>query len=123
MPYDYQQERQKILTDEGQKALLRMNREATQLLDVRPVFWLEELLRKASLPGDAWFQLALVDRLVELGQFREVKRVLRFYTSFAEPKEPEPLFEFFGIQATHPGAVVSDIEEIRKSVRRRKRTA
>jgi hypothetical protein len=113
MPYNYQRERRKLLTNEGQKALLRISDEARRMLEEKPVFWLEELLEKASLRGDAWFQLALVDRLVELGEIKEVKRTLRFYTSAAEQVEAEPLPDFFVATDQSPVlAVVQDIAEL-----------
>ena len=113
MPYNYQRERRKLLTNEGQKALLRMSDEARRLLEEKPAFWIEELLGKASLRGDAWFQLALVDRLVELGEIKEVKRTLRFYTSAAEPVEAEPSPDFFVTAEQSPElARVQDIAEL-----------
>ena len=127
MLYNYQRERRKLLTNEGQKALLRISDEARRLLEEKPVFWLEELLGKASLRGDAWFQLALVDRLVELGEIKEVKRMLRFYTSAAEPVEAEPPPEFFAVQAAADQspelALVQDIGELWEGFRRLKLSA
>jgi len=127
MPYNYQRERRKLLTNEGQKALLRMSDEARRLLEEKRVFWLEELLGKASLRGDAWFQLALVDRLVELGEIKEVKRTLRFYTSAAEQVEVEPPPGFFAVQAAADQspelALVQDIGELWEGFRRLKLSA
>jgi hypothetical protein len=124
MPYNYQRERRKLLTNEGQIALLRISEEARRLLDGKPSFWLEELLGKASLRGDAWFQLALVDRLVELGEIKEVKRTLRFYTSAAEQVEAEPSPDFFVTAEQSPElAVVQDIAELWDGFRRLKLSA
>jgi hypothetical protein len=124
MPYSYQRERRKLLTNEGQKALLRISDEARRLLEEKPAFWIEELLGKASLRGDAWFQLALVDRLVELGEIKEVKRTLRFYTSAAEPVEAEPSPDFFVAADRSPVlARVPDIAELWESFGRLKLSA
>jgi hypothetical protein len=125
MPYNYQRERRKLLTNEGQKALLRISDEARRLLEEKRVFWLEELLGKASLRGDAWFQLALVDRLVELGEIKEVKRMLRFYTSAVDQVEAEPRPECFTVQADQSPelALVQDIEEVWEDFRRLKLSA
>jgi hypothetical protein len=124
MPYNYQRERRKLLTDDGQRALLRISDEARRLLAEKPAFWLEELLGKASLRGDAWFQLALVDRLVELGEIKEVKRTLRFYTSAVEPVEAEPSPDFFVTAEQSPMlARVQDIAELWEGFRRMKLSA
>jgi hypothetical protein len=125
MPYNYQRERRKLLTNEGQKALLRISDEARRLLEEKPVFWLEELLGKASLRGDAWFQLALVDRLVELGEINEVKRTLRFYTSVVDQVEAELAPECFAVQADPPPelALAQDIGELWEGFRRLKLSA
>ena len=124
MLYNYQRERRKLLTNEGQKALLRMSDEARRLLEEKRVFWLEELLGKASLRGDAWFQLALVDRLVELGEIKEVKRTLRFYTSAAEQVEAEPSPDFFVTAEQSPElALAQDIGELWEGFRRLKLSA
>lgn len=75
MSYDYKTERAKLFTDEGQRAVIVMRDTALRLLGLAGAVRLGELMEHAGLGGDSWFQLACIDRLVELGTIVEVERV------------------------------------------------
>ncbi len=74
MSYQYQQERPKLFTEEGQRDFLKVRDAAKELLEVAGAFRQSEVLQKAGICGDSWFQIACVDRLVELGEIVEVPR-------------------------------------------------
>jgi hypothetical protein len=63
MSYDYKQQRQRIFTEEG-------HRDKTHL-KVAGAARMQEIMN-GSGGGDTWDMLACVDRLVELGEIREV---------------------------------------------------
>lgn len=66
MPYEYQTERPKLFTEEGQVALLSVRDQAASLIAKSGAFQ----LNKIRLSGDSWFMLACIDRLVELKELR-----------------------------------------------------
>ena len=70
--YAYADFRKDVLTDEGQRNLLRVRDAAHALLKEAGAFRLGELLARSGIGGDSWMQLAFVDRLVELGEIREI---------------------------------------------------
>lgn len=69
--YNYQTERSKLFTDEGQRALLQVRDHVQKCLKVAGCVRMEEAVSVIS--GDSWFEIACVDRLVELGEIREVE--------------------------------------------------
>lgn len=68
MPYDYQAEKPKILTDKGQKAFLEVRDKANALCASAGCFRMD----KVTPSGDSWTAMAYVDRMVELGEIREI---------------------------------------------------
>ncbi len=72
MSYDYAEEREKIFTDDGQRDFLKVRDRANALLAEAGAFKIFAPMRNQRLGGDTWYQMALVDRLVELGEIREV---------------------------------------------------
>jgi hypothetical protein len=70
MPYDYATERDSLFTDAGQRMFLRVRDNAKKLLSAAGAVRCEELI--SCTAGDSWTMLACVDRLVELGEIREV---------------------------------------------------
>lgn len=70
MPYDYQQQRASLFTDEGQRKLLAVRDRVARLLKTAGAVRLQEAI--AEVTGDSWESLACVDRLVELGEIREI---------------------------------------------------
>lgn len=74
MPYDYQAERPKLFTEEGQRDFLKVRDAAKALLKEAGAFRQIEVLSKSGISGDSWFMIACVDRLVELGEIVEIPR-------------------------------------------------
>jgi hypothetical protein len=68
--YSYQKERPWVFTDEGQRELLKVRDKTFGLLKLAGAIRCQEMLQ--GLTGSSWQHLALVDRLVELGDLREV---------------------------------------------------
>lgn len=71
--YNYQTERTKIFTEEGQEDFLRIRDHVQGLLRKAGAFTMARAF-DARCSGDTWTQIACVDRLVELGEIREVKQ-------------------------------------------------
>lgn len=67
--YDYLEERPKILTDKGQRTFLKIRDNVYNLLKLSGAVRMGNAL---SEPGDGWFLMACVDRLVELGELKEL---------------------------------------------------
>ena len=70
MPYNYADERANLFTDDGQKMLLAVRDKTFGLLRIAGACRSQEMT--AGLSGNSWTMLACVDRLVELGDIREV---------------------------------------------------
>lgn len=68
--YNYYDEKPKIFTEEGQKNFLKARDKAHELLEEAGAFMMFSALKGIS--GDSWLQMAYIDRLVELGEIREV---------------------------------------------------
>lgn len=72
MPYTYQEEKPKLLTDDGQRLFLRFRDRAQSLLKASGAVRAHELM--SGFSGDSWVLLACVDRLVELGELRLIEQ-------------------------------------------------
>ena len=70
MSYLYENEKPKILTDEGQRTFLKVRDKANQLLNEAGAFEMFKSLK--GVTGDTWTMMAYIDRLVELGEIREI---------------------------------------------------
>jgi hypothetical protein len=68
--YSYSEEKHKIFTEEGQVKFLQVRDKAKHLLKEAGALKMFPLLNCIS--GDTWEMMAYVDRLVELGEIREV---------------------------------------------------
>jgi hypothetical protein len=68
MPYAYKNLRDLVLT--AQRDLLKVLRAAEDACRVAGVVRADKLM--SAVEGDGWYKLALIDRLVELGELREV---------------------------------------------------
>lgn len=73
MIYVYEKQRQNLFTDEGQRMFLRVRDWVGLRLNDAGAFRMQEAMSAAG-GGDSWDMLACVDRLVELGEIREVTR-------------------------------------------------
>ena len=70
MSYKYSDFKDKIFTDEGQIKFLASRDKINTALDTHGVFRLGEMLD--IVKGDAWEFLSHIDRLVEIGEIKEV---------------------------------------------------
>lgn len=68
MSYKYEEIRPTLFTEQGQVALLKCRDLALGLIDKAGAV----KMGKLSVCGDSWTGMALVDRLVEIGDLREV---------------------------------------------------
>jgi len=68
--YNYDQEKKGLYTEEGQRTFLQIRDRVHSLLDTAGAVRLQEAISKSS--GDSFLMLACIDRLVELGEIREV---------------------------------------------------
>jgi len=69
--YKYSELRPRLFTDEGQKMFLAIRDNTHHLLKLAGAVRMQEAM-KASGSGSTWDMLACVDRMVELGELREI---------------------------------------------------
>ena len=69
MSYDYKTELPEVLTDSGQRMFLRIRDKAHDLLANAGAFKMDAVMIGS---GSTWTMLACVDRMVELGEIREI---------------------------------------------------
>lgn len=73
MSYNYEIEKPKVFTDEGQRDLIRVLNNVNKLIEqAGAVSFLKAV---EGIGGDSWYQLALLDHLIELGQIQEATPV------------------------------------------------
>lgn len=70
--YDYEKEKRVLFTDRGQREFLKVRDKAKQLLAESGAVLAEKLLDVPRL-GTSWENMTCIDRLVELGELREIK--------------------------------------------------
>jgi len=70
MAYNYQTQRANLFTESGQVMFLAIRDKAKALLKTAGAFRMQEATMGFS--GDSWDQLACIDRLVELGEIKEL---------------------------------------------------
>lgn len=68
--YQYEVEKPKLFTDDGQRMLLKIRDTAFTLIELAGVVRFQEMTGGVS--GDSWTMLACADRLVELGDLVEI---------------------------------------------------
>ena len=68
--YLYDNHRAQIFTDKGQRTFLKVRDKARELLELAGAFRM--LYPCSEISGDVWDTMAYVDRLVELGEIREI---------------------------------------------------
>ena len=68
--YDYKVERENVFTEDGQVTFLEIRDKTKELLEKAGAARLQEMISTVS--GDSWLMLACVDRLVELGEIKEI---------------------------------------------------
>lgn len=69
--YDYKREKSDLFSDEGQRMFLRVRDFVKSALKMAGAVRMNEAMNAAGT-GSSWTMLACVDRLVELGEIREV---------------------------------------------------
>lgn len=70
MSYDYSTHRERLFTDEGQKLFIKIRDKVHELIESSGSIRMQEAITPAN--GDVWDLLACVDRMVELGELREI---------------------------------------------------
>lgn len=68
--YDYQAQRAALFTDEGQRRFLAVRDRVARLLALAGAVRMQEATAKTG--GESWEALACMDRMVELGEIREI---------------------------------------------------
>jgi hypothetical protein len=71
MMYSYAEMKSRLFDDEGQRMLLRVRDFVHKTLESAGAIRMQEAMSAAG-GGDSWTMLACVDRLVELGEIREI---------------------------------------------------
>lgn len=69
MGYEYKTERAALFTEEGQRDFLKVRDRVKELLKQSGAVRSQEATQ--GIGGSSWFQLACLDRLVELDELRE----------------------------------------------------
>lgn len=72
MPYEYEKERPWLFTDDGQRMFIKVRDRAKYLSSTAGAMQIICLLQ--GMGGDSFKQLACVDRLIELEEFRRIDR-------------------------------------------------
>lgn len=70
--YDYAKQKQKIFTEEGQVMFLKIRDAVHDLLKMSGAVRMDKIMGAPGLTGETWDMIACVDRLVELGEIREI---------------------------------------------------
>jgi hypothetical protein len=70
--YNYQQVKPLLFSDEGQRLFLKCRDRVKDLLKASGAVRMEEAIK--TLSGDSWTMLACLDRMVELGEIREIRQ-------------------------------------------------
>ena len=68
--YNYENQKKNIFTEKGQEKFIKVRDKAKSLLSAAGCFRMDAVISVAC--GDVWDLLACVDRMVEMGEIREV---------------------------------------------------
>lgn len=88
MSYDYETEKAYVCSEAGQQMFLAIRDNVRDLLKSAGAISMGHATKCAT--GDSWKMMACVDRLLELGEIKEVHRsgsVPGQYRIFVDPKE------------------------------------
>lgn len=69
--YNYQEQKPKLFTEAGSVAFTSVRDKAKYLLNQSGAVMMDKLLTAPNI-GDTWLALACVDRMVELGELKEL---------------------------------------------------
>ena len=70
--YNYKEEKENILTDEGQRDFLKVRDHVHKVLELAGSIRMDKAIGVLDC-GINWTMMACVDRLVELGEIKEIK--------------------------------------------------
>lgn len=70
--YNYQTQRANLFTESGQVMFLKIRDKVHQLLQTAGAFRMDKAI--SGCTGEGWNMLACVDRLIELGEIKEVTK-------------------------------------------------
>ena len=70
MAYNYSSEKAELFTDGGQRMFIKIRDQVLRLLGIAGAVRMQEAI--SNIGGDSWQMLACVDRMVELGELREL---------------------------------------------------
>lgn len=68
--YDYETQKQKLFTDEGQRLFLVVRDKVKKILETSGAITMESAIK--SFAEESWTLLACVDRMVELDELTEI---------------------------------------------------
>jgi hypothetical protein len=69
--YEYEKQKPELFTDAGQRMFLRVRDFVGETLEVAGAVRMDKCMDAAGV-GGSWTMLACVDRMVELGELREI---------------------------------------------------
>jgi hypothetical protein len=70
--YNYETEKQKLFTDEGQRMVLAIRDHVRDCLELAGAVSMGAAINVPGVCGESWMMMACVDRLVELDYLREI---------------------------------------------------
>ena len=73
MSYVYEEQKKEIFTEDGQVLFLKIRDKAKNLISNSGAATMGKII--SGMLGNSWDMLACVDRMVELGELREIKQV------------------------------------------------
>lgn len=73
MYYDYNEQRKYVFTEEGSAEFLKVRDNVKILLESAGCFTMTKALTVVC--GNGWKNMALVDRLLDLGEIREIEQI------------------------------------------------
>ena len=74
MSYKYQEIRPYLFTEEGQLDFIKIRDKVKELLKLSGAFQVGNILSLSGVHGDTWQRISCVDRLVEIGEIKEIIR-------------------------------------------------
>lgn len=73
MSYSYEVEKKQLFTEDGSVAFIKGRDAALRMLRESGAFRCQEWMGKSELSGDSWMMLAILDRMVELGELVKLR--------------------------------------------------
>lgn len=73
MSYDYKTQKKFVFTEEGQIVFLKIRDHVFDLIKMAGCFRMDKVFSIPGVSGETWDMIACVDRLVEIGEIREIE--------------------------------------------------